>query len=118
MGFLVLLELEMRNRLLPHLAPRRLDEFGRAALKLEPSVREWEPAVALFAGPEGLDDYRILLRQLPKLLTENGVAIFEIGATQAEQVADIAAKSGFASELRRDLAGRPRALVLRLGLGK
>jgi len=86
--------------------------------ELEPSVREWEPAVALFAGPEGLDDYRILLRQLPKLLTENGVAIFEIGATQAEQVADIAAKSGFASELRRDLAGRPRALVLRLGLGK
>ena len=85
---------------------------------LEPAVRGWEPAGALFAGPEGLDDYRILLRQLPELLTESGVAIFEIGATQAQQVADIAAGSGFASELRRDLAGRPRALVLRLGLGK
>jgi len=81
--------------------------------QLESSVRDWEPAAALFAGPEGLDDYLILIRQLPKLLTEDGVAIFEIGATQADAVARIAAKSGFASELRRDLAGRPRALVLR-----
>lgn len=81
--------------------------------ELDPSVRDWEPAGALFAGPEGLDDYRILLRQLPKLLTEEGVAIFEIGATQADAVAAIAARSGLASQLRRDLAGRPRALVLR-----
>jgi release factor glutamine methyltransferase len=44
--------------------------------------------------------------------------VLEIGAAQAGQVADLAAASGFASELRRDLAGRPRALVLRLGLGK
>jgi release factor glutamine methyltransferase len=83
------------------------------AAELEPGVREWEPAGALFAGPDGLDDYRILLRQLPRLLTENGVAIFEIGATQGAQVAGIAAGSGFASDLRHDLAGRPRALVLR-----
>jgi release factor glutamine methyltransferase len=81
-------------------------------------VREWEPAQALFAGPEGLDDYRILIRQLPELLTERGVGIFEIGATQAEAVTKIAANIGFTSELRRDLGGRPRALVLRLGLGK
>ena len=85
---------------------------------LDPAVRDWEPAGALFAGPDGLDEYRILLRELPKLLAENGVAIFEIGATQAGQVAGIAAQSGFTSVLRRDLAGRPRALVLRLGLGK
>lgn len=76
-------------------------------------VRDWEPAGALFAGPEGLDDYRILIPQLPKLLTDNGVAVFEIGATQAEPVAAIAAEAGFTSELRRDLGGRPRALVLR-----
>ncbi|HYD23586.1 MAG TPA: peptide chain release factor N(5)-glutamine methyltransferase [Croceibacterium sp.] len=80
-------------------------------------VREWEPEGALFAGPDGLDDYRILIPQVPKLLADGGVAIFEIGATQAESVSAIAAAAGFASELRRDLAGRPRALVLRLGLG-
>jgi release factor glutamine methyltransferase len=44
--------------------------------------------------------------------------VLEIGSTQAEAVTAIAANIGFASELHRDLAGRPRALVLRLGLGK
>jgi release factor glutamine methyltransferase len=80
---------------------------------LEPDVRRWEPQGALFAGPDGLDDYRVLIRQLPALLAENGVAVLEIGATQAEAVSAIAASAGFASELRRDLGSRPRALVLR-----
>ena len=85
---------------------------------IAPDVRQWEPEGALFAGPDGLDDYRVLIPQLPGLLAEGGVAVVEIGAVQAEQVAEIAAACGFACELRRDLAGRPRALVLRLGLGK
>ncbi len=80
---------------------------------IAPEVRRWEPAGALFAGPEGLDAYRVLIPQLPTLLTDAGVAVVEIGAMQAEQVADIAGQSGFSTELRRDLAGRPRALVLR-----
>jgi release factor glutamine methyltransferase len=88
------------------------------AAELGRDVREWEPAGALFAGPDGLDDYRILIPQLPGLLTENGAAVLEIGATQSEAVTEIAANIGFTIELRRDLAGRPRALVLRLGLGK
>ena len=78
-----------------------------------PDVRQWEPEGALFAGAEGLDAYRVLIPQLPGLLAEDGVAVLEIGATQAEQVAEIAAQSGFAADLRRDLGGRPRALVLR-----
>jgi release factor glutamine methyltransferase len=84
---------------------------------IEPDVRRWEPEGALFAGPEGLDDYRILLPQLSALLAENGVAVLEIGATQAEAVSAIAADAGFASELRCDLGGRPRALVLRCHSG-
>jgi release factor glutamine methyltransferase len=79
---------------------------------LDPSVREFEPAGALFAGPDGLDDYRALVPQLPVLLEPDGIAVLEIGATQADAVADIAAAAGFASELRRDLGDRPRALVL------
>lgn len=80
---------------------------------IEPAVRAWEPAGALFAGPEGLDDYRALVPQLPPLLADGGVAVLEIGATQAEAVASIAALVGFESELHHDLGGRPRALVLR-----
>ncbi|NKB16038.1 MAG: hypothetical protein HC774_02610 [Sphingomonadales bacterium] len=71
------------------------------------------PLAALFAGPEGLDDYRALIPQLGKLLAPGGIAIFEIGAGQAEAVSALAESHGFSAELRRDLANRPRALVLR-----
>lgn len=80
---------------------------------LEPDVRDYEPATALFAGPEGLDDYRVLIPQLVKLLVSGGVAIFEIGHTQAEAVSAIATTAGFSATLRHDLAGRPRCLTLR-----
>jgi release factor glutamine methyltransferase len=79
---------------------------------LDPSVRDFEPHGALFAGPEGLDDYRILIPQFPMLLSPAGVAVLEIGYRQAYAVAAIAAEAGFAAELRQDLAGRPRALTL------
>jgi release factor glutamine methyltransferase len=80
---------------------------------IAPDVRRWEPDGALFAGPEGLDAYRALLPHLPGLLAEGGVAVIEIGATQADAVAAVAAEAGFVAELRRDLGGRPRALILR-----
>ena len=84
---------------------------------LDRDVREYEPAGALFAGAEGLDAYRVLVPQLPGLLVHNGVAVLEIGHTQADAVAEIAAQSGFTALRHHDLAGRPRALELRLGLG-
>lgn len=80
---------------------------------LDLAVREHEPASALFAGPDGLDEYRKLIPQLPGLLAPGGVAVLEIGATQAGAVAAMAVACGFATDLRCDLADRPRALVLR-----
>jgi len=85
---------------------------------LAPDVGVFEPPEALFSGPEGLDDYRILIPQLPQLLTETGVAVLEIGHKQAEPVSKIAEQQGFSAEVHQDLAGRDRALVLRLRLGK
>ena len=79
---------------------------------LAPSVRDHEPAAALFAGPEGLDDYRILIPALRGLTSERGAAILEIGASQAQAVERLAAAAGFAAALHRDLAGRPRGLFL------
>jgi release factor glutamine methyltransferase len=87
--------------------------YVEADAALDPQVRDHEPHTALFAGPEGLDDYRALIPQLVKLLAPGGIAIFEIGAGQAEAVTAIAEAAGFTAELHRDLAGRPRALVLR-----
>ncbi|MCA0910365.1 peptide chain release factor N(5)-glutamine methyltransferase [Qipengyuania gaetbuli] len=80
---------------------------------LEPDVRDYEPASALFAGPEGLDDYRVIIPQLGKLLNPGGVTVLEIGSSQADAVAALARDSGFDVTLRHDLAGRPRALILR-----
>ena len=83
------------------------------AAELAPSVREHEPAGALFAGPEGLDAYRSLVPQLPHLLTASGVALVEIGATQGPPVAEIAHASGFATTLHFDLGNRPRVVEMR-----
>ncbi len=81
--------------------------------QLDPDVRDFEPATALFAGKEGLDDYRALIPQLRKVMNEDSVAIFEIGAAQAESVANIAENAGFSVEIRNDLANRPRCAILR-----
>jgi release factor glutamine methyltransferase len=85
---------------------------------LSVEVRDFEPGAALFAGADGLDDYRRLVPQLPGLLTQGGRAILEIGWRQAEAVlalADavgLAGAGGLSGAIRRDLAGRDRALVL------
>lgn len=78
---------------------------------LDTSVRGFEPAGALFAGPEGLDDYRVLVPQLPGLLAPGGVALVEIGHAQAEAVSAIGAACGLSPSLHRDLAGRARVIA-------
>jgi release factor glutamine methyltransferase len=86
--------------------------YVEAAADLAPSVRSHEPHGALFAGAEGLDAYRALLPQFPTLLAQQGVALVEIGAGQAEAVTALARAAGLSARLHRDLAGRPRALEM------
>ena len=83
----------------------------------EPLPREvagWEPASALFAGDDGLDDYRAMAPLLPAQLAPQGVACIEIGATQAQAAAALFTAHGFDVAVRRDLAGLERCLVLTL----
>ena len=80
--------------------------------KLGPGVREYEPDEALFAGKEGLDAYRALAPQLPRLLDPAGLAAVEIGSDQAEAVTDLLARDGLEARVAEDLAGRPRAVLL------
>lgn len=80
--------------------------------KLMPDVADHEPAGALFAGSDGLDDYRRIIPDLPRLLAPGGVAILEIGATQHISVCDLAEAAGFKVACRQDLGGRDRALLL------
>ncbi len=79
---------------------------------LMPEVRDHEPATALAAGPDGLEAYRILLPRLPALLTPRGIAVLEIGQGQGSAIAILAPIELTLLELRKDLAGTPRAAVL------
>ena len=75
-------------------------------------VAEWEPHAALFAGADGLADYRVLATVVAARLATGGVACIEIGATQAGPVTALFAAAGLTVALRLDLAGLPRCLVV------
>ena len=79
---------------------------------LGPGVREYEPDEALFAGKEGLDAYRALAPQLPRLLNPGGLAAVETGADQSKAVTRLLARDGLKARTATDLAGRSRALLL------
>ncbi len=79
---------------------------------LPPDVAEHEPASALFAGADGLDDYRLIAPALR--LPPGGVACIEIGATQAGAVTALFAARGFLTRVETDLAGRDRCVVVTL----
>ena len=81
--------------------------------ELGPGVAEHEPAEALFAGPDGLDDYRRLAPEVGRLLSSGGLAAIEIGFDQADSAAALFAAEGLAPGIAHDLAGRARALLIR-----
>lgn len=77
-------------------------------------VREHDPRLALDGGPDGLDAYRAIMAAAPGLLKAGGHVVLELGIGQAAAVAAIARGHGFGVVgLKSDLAGVPRALVLR-----
>ena len=80
--------------------------------ELGPGVADFEPAEALFAGRDGLDQYRRLAPAIGPLLAPGGVAAIEIGHSQAQAVSQLLAAQGLEPRLARDLAGRPRALLI------
>ncbi|MSP87837.1 MAG: peptide chain release factor N(5)-glutamine methyltransferase [Alphaproteobacteria bacterium] len=80
---------------------------------LEPEVRDHDPVLALAGGVDGLDAYRAIAAELPRLLAVEGRAVLELGNGQAEPVAKIMVEAGLVlSAVRPDLAGVARALVV------
>lgn len=81
---------------------------------LDRSVLDWEPHGALFAGPDGLDDLRVILAEAPRWLRPGGVVVVEHGAAQGPAVRALATAAGLVDiETVADLAGHDRALVSR-----
>jgi release factor glutamine methyltransferase len=82
---------------------------------LQPEVRDYEPQMALIAGPEGTEMAKKIIRIAPEYLMKNGALILEMGMGQAEALIGMAAATGAYGrpEVRKDLAGIERVLVAR-----
>lgn len=80
--------------------------------QLAPEITEWEPREALVAGPTGLEAIDRLLAALSVGEAEAAVVGLEVGAGQAEAVAELVRRAGYEEvEARRDLAGIERVVV-------
>lgn len=81
---------------------------------LMPEVARHEPRSALDGGADGLDAYRRLAAELPRLLAPGGAAVLELGAGQRSAVEGLARAAGLVpAGCRPDLGGVDRALVVR-----
>ena len=84
------------------------------AATLAPEVRDHEPALALYAGSDGLAIYRRLIPQAAQLLRPGGLLAMEIGFGQREEVTNLLAGWGSVRFID-DYAGIPRvALAIRV----
>jgi release factor glutamine methyltransferase len=87
--------------------PPYVPAADRATLSVE--VREYEPALALFAGDDGLDIYHRLIPQAFDVLEPQGSLLMEVGFGQSAQVAFLLNQAGFEQiEFVPDLQGIPR----------
>jgi release factor glutamine methyltransferase len=86
----------------------------RDAATLQADVRDYEPAVALFSGDDGLATIRALVAQARDRIHPGGWLIFEFGYGQAEAVAALVerADAWHLVRLRHDLQDIPRTAVL------
>jgi len=80
-------------------------------LSLQPEVREWEPAHALFTGADPLQFHRRLSAEAHFHLREGGWLMLEVGMGQAEAVASLLEAAGYRQvRIRNDLAGIGRVV--------
>lgn len=80
--------------------------------EVAPEVRDYEPAVALDGGNDGLQAYRAIATQIPRLMAPGGAVFMECGAGQAADVGAILCQVGFGNvRFRHDLSGHARCVA-------
>jgi len=78
---------------------------------LDPSVRDYEPHLALCGGADGLDFYRAVCERWRDCLCTGGRLYFEVGVGQADEVLRLMRRSGFGDlEIVPDTAGISRVV--------
>ena len=82
---------------------------------LQPEVRDYEPGVALFGGPQGTDLMAAVVAHAADRLRPGGYVIFEFGAGQDEEVEALllATPALNVTGIRRDLQGIARTAIAR-----
>lgn len=83
--------------------------------EVEPGVRKFEPAGALFAGASGFEAIDALAAGIPALLAPGGVWLCEFGSGQKDALAARLAAAGWKAEFENDLAGLPRLFIASRG---
>jgi release factor glutamine methyltransferase len=87
--------------------PPYVPEADRDTLSVE--VRDYEPALALFAGADGLDVYRRLIPSAFAALTPGGALLLEIGYGQRDAIHALLTAADFTKiTFTPDLQGIPR----------
>ena len=80
--------------------------------QLDPSVRDFEPHLALDGGEDGLDFYRAIIKNYSSALAPRGYLCFEFGMGQENAVCSLLRKGGYeVLELKKDTADITRAVL-------
>ncbi len=91
---------------------------SRDIANLSPEVRNFDPVQALDGGADGLDLYRALMPALARVVP-NGWVLLEVGAGQADAVAQLLRDTGAGRgppRRWRDLGGHERCVALEIQL--
>jgi release factor glutamine methyltransferase len=86
----------------------RTDEPG-----LQREVRDYEPHIALFAGPTGLEIYERLIADAARVLKPRGWLLLELGYNSLEPVRAMLQREWSEITVIPDLAGLPRVIAAR-----
>ena len=81
---------------------------------LQREVRDYEPDVALFAGPTGFEIYERLVSDAARVLRPGGWLVVELGYNSRDRVVKMLGAEWSDVRIAPDLAGIPRVLACRL----
>ena len=87
------------------------------AVALPASVRDWEPALALYSGNDGMDATRAIIRGAASVLQPGGILAMEVDVRRAALAAELLATDVRYCDVavRLDLTGRERFVLARRG---
>ena len=85
--------------------------------RLSSEVQNYDPTLSLYGGVDGLDAYRMIIKQAPRYLKESGRLILEIGYDQKTAVAQLLTDGLFKDvKCHSDLSGFDRIMTAQVKL--